>query len=403
MWPALVIALSAGAAFLHLRWSRRCEALARSVDRLKQDARESAAAHEADIARSHAEQAVLFESMTEGVIVLDASSRIQVANAAVRQLLDVSKDIRGQTVLEAFRLGDLHALVERVRVEKAGGSLEIELPGLSVRTLEVNVAVVLSPDRRLVQAVILVFHDLTRLNELEHTRQEFVANVSHELRTPLSLIKGYVETLIEGAKDDPAVASKFLHTILKHTDRLTYLIEDLLILSKLESGREALNFQREEFRPLVERVVDELQTAADSRQIGLVNEVPTELKVRMDVNRMHQVLLNLMDNGIKYGRTGGVVTVTAREVGEQLVEVEVQDNGQGIPVEAQDRVFERFFRAEKARSREQGGTGLGLSIVKHIVLSHGGKVWVTSEMGRGSTFYFTLQGGSHGGEAATYS
>lgn len=387
----------------HLRWKRRCEALARSVELLKQDARESAAAHEDDMARSHAEQAVLFESMTEGVIVLDASSRIQVANAAVRQLLDVTMDIRGQTVLEAFRLGDLNALVERVRKEKAGASIEIELPGLAGRTLEVNVAAVLSPNRRLVQAVILVFHDLTRLNELEYTRQEFVANVSHELRTPLSLIKGYVETLIEGAKDDPAVASKFLHTILKHTDRLTYLIEDLLILSKLESGREALNFQREEFRPLVERVVEELQTAASSRQIALVNQVPAELKVRMDVNRMHQVLMNLMDNGIKYGRTGGVVTVTARKAGDDLVEVGVQDNGQGIPVEAQDRVFERFFRAEKARSREQGGTGLGLSIVKHIVLSHGGKVWVTSEIGRGSTFYFTLQGGETATPSDQYS
>src|SRR5439155_24811756 len=210
------------------------------------------------------------------------------------------------------------------------------------------------------------------------------------LRKPLSMIKGYVETLIHGAKDDPKVATRFLQTIEKHADRLTYLIEDLLTISRLESGRIVMNMQRVELRPVVDDVLNDLKSRAGDKDVVLENQVPEEIVVRADADRIQQVLFNLVDNAIKYGRPDGRVWIQARLAVEQLIEVSVCDNGPGIPPEAIDRVFERFYRVDKARSREQRGTGLGLSIVKHIVQYHGGAVWAESELERGTTFSFTL-------------
>ncbi|MGD0745972.1 MAG: ATP-binding protein, partial [Verrucomicrobiota bacterium] len=242
------------------------------------------------------------------------------------------------------------------------------------------------------EGTILVFHDLTRLKQLERTREEFVANVSHELRTPLSLIKGYVETLLDGARDNPEVSERFLKIIERNAQRLDLLIQDLLTISALEAGRVKLNLQAVELRPLVEKVLGDLKPPADSKSITLVNQLP-ELTATADADRIEQVLANLVDNAIKYGRARGTVTIGGGKTEEGKVEVFVQDDGPGIPPESLDRVFERFYRVDKARSREQGGTGLGLSIVKHIVQNHGGKVWVNSEPGKGATFFFTLPQG----------
>jgi len=218
-----------------------------------------------------------------------------------------------------------------------------------------------------------------------------VANVSHELRTPLSLIKGYVETLIDGAKDNPEVATRFLQTIEKHADRLTFLIEDLLTISKLESGQVAMNLQKMDLREAVQRPLDDLQGKAAAKGVMLLNEVPAEFTVRADADRIQQVLTNLVDNAIKYGRRDGHVTISAKAAPHERVEVCVRDDGPGIPADATERVFERFYRVDKARARDAGGTGLGLSIVKHIAQAHGGEVWVESALGKGAAFYFTLK------------
>src|SRR6267142_1733190 len=337
---------------------------------------------------AQAQQQVLFNSMLEGLLLLDGKRRIYLANRAFKNLFSLKTELRGKTVMEALRLHELAELVARVETEGQVFDYELKLPELSGRWLRVNAAVISnSAGER--EGTILVFHDVTRLKQLERTREDFVANVSHELRTPLSLIKGYVETLLDGAKDNPEVAAKFLQTIERNADRLKLLIEDLLTISELESGRVKLNPQVVALRPAVDKVLDDLKVHAGARNMNMFNRTP-ELSLRADSNRLEQVLANLIENAIKYGRPNGNVNIEAGPAPDGFVEIRVTDDGPGIPREALERIFERFYRVDKARSREQGGTGLGLSIVKHIVQTHGGKVWAKSELGRGATFFFTM-------------
>jgi two-component system phosphate regulon sensor histidine kinase PhoR len=385
----LVVALLAAVGW-GVWWWRQAGRLRRDLESVREELRTLQDEHTRTAAATRAEQQTLFNSMVEGVLVLDERGRIRLANQAIERLFGVTADIRGKTVIEALRLHELQDLVHRALIEGQVVGAEIELPVLEKRCLQVNAASFLDPAGRR-QGIVLVFHDLTRLRQLERTRQEFVANVSHELRTPLSLIKGYCETLIDGARQDPAVALRFLQTIEKHADRLTFLIEDLLTISRLESGQVVLHLQPVELAPLVARLLEERQSRVRDKSVRVRNDVPAGLIVCADADRIEQVLLNLVDNALKYGGPCVEVTVGARRREEDgLVEVWVKDNGPGIAPEHRERIFERFYRVDRARSREQGGTGLGLSIVKHIVQSHGGEVWVNSEVGRGSTFCFTL-------------
>jgi len=338
--------------------------------------------------QAQTQQEVLFDSMVEGLLLLDKRGRIQLANRAFASLFGVTVDVRGRTILEALRLHELAELVNSLDSQKQVLGYELKLSGLSERWLQINAAGIFNGNGQR-HGTVLVFHDLTRLKQLESARQEFVANVSHELRTPLSLIKGYVETLLDGARDNPEVATKFLQTIDRNAERLKLLIEDLLTISELESGRVKLGLQALPLHPLVAKVFEDFKTRAAAKSVNLINRAP-DVAVGADADRLEQVLGNLVDNAIKYGRTKGTVTIGGHARDDGQVEVFVQDDGPGIPPDALERVFERFYRVDKARSREQGGTGLGLAIVKHIIQSHGGRVWATSELGRGTTFFFIL-------------
>ncbi len=392
MWPAL--ALMAMAALIGgLAWARR--RLARLGEELGRQQRENLRLQVEQtqaMTRETGRQEALFHSMTEGVLVLDAQGRVQLVNQACRRLFNLPADVRGQTVMEAFRQHELLELTDRTLAEGRVLGAELTLARPENRSLQVNSSVFLDAQQRS-QGTILVFHDVTRLRQLENTRREFVANVSHELRTPLSMIKGFVETLIDGAKDDPALCPRFLKTIEKHTDRLTYLIEDLLTISRLESGELVMNPLRVDAREVAQKVKDDLRPLADEKAVKVDNRVPEGTWVRADPDRLQQVLLNLTENALKYGRRQGEVVLAAQPAPEGQVRLWVADDGPGIPPEAQSRVFERFYRVDRARSRETGGTGLGLAIVKHIVQSHGGQVWLESVPGEGATFYFTLPAG----------
>ena len=385
MWPLLALILLIALIALHIWWQRRFERLqsasTREIEIVKQKQQHASI-------QFKAQQDALFDSMAEGLLLLDETGRIQLANRAFGELFGLSADIRSRTILEALRSHELAEIVDRLGAEKQVLDHELRLPGEQERWLQINGAALFDANGSR-QGTILVLHDLTRLKRLENARQEFVANVSHELRTPLSLIKGYVETLLDGAKDNPEVASKFLLTIERNAERLKLLIEDLLTISELESGRVKLNVQAVRLQAVVDKVLEDLKAKAGSRNVTLSNQTP-ELDARADPIRLEQVLGNLVDNAIKYGKPNGAVTVGAQSHDGLAVEVFVQDDGPGIPPEALERVFERFYRVDKARSREQGGTGLGLSIVKHIVQTHGGKVWAKSEPGHGATFFFTL-------------
>jgi len=333
----------------------------------------------------------VFDAMAEGVMLCELSGKVVFMNRAIRQLFRIPENVPdGITLLEALRLHEVHEVFERT--VKNGRTMGVELnpSALESKHLMLNAVVVHDASGK-PEGVLLIFHDFTRLKELESARRDFVANVSHELRTPLSMIKGFVETVIDHPSMDQETLTSFLGKVQKHSDRLALLIEDLLTISKLESGQATVNLRELRLCLEISRVVGDLQRSAEKRNIEVSYSVPKDMFVKADADLLEQILLNLIDNAVKYGKSDGKVEVRAMRNGADQVCVSISDDGPGIPSEATDRIFERFFRVDKARSRSQGGTGLGLSIVKHIAQTLGGRVWVESELGKGSTFFFTLK------------
>jgi two-component system phosphate regulon sensor histidine kinase PhoR len=339
--------------------------------------------------------------MVEGLIVVDGGGRIRLANRAAKSLFGFDGHAAGRTILEATRNHEVAAVVARLdrELEVLGHELRIDSMD-SPRFLQVN-ALALRDAAGSNDGAIIVFHDLTRLRQLEGVRQEFVANVSHELRTPLSLIKSAAETLLDGAKDDPAALTRFLQIIDKHANRLALLIDDLLLLSTLDSGGLRLDRQPLALKSTVQDAIDDLQPRALARDVTLVNRVPGSLVALADSDRIRQVISNLVDNAIKYGRVSGTTVVEGGLLADGRIELRVVDDGPGIPKESQIRIFERFYRVDKARSREQGGTGLGLAIVKHVIQAHGGEVRIESEPGSGANFVLSLPAAPAPGQEAS--
>jgi two-component system, OmpR family, phosphate regulon sensor histidine kinase PhoR len=338
----------------------------------------------------------ILKGMVEGVLVVDGRGRILMVNDALRRLLSLSSDVSDKMPLEIIRNAELEGAIRKAIQDGENIALELDLNKSGEKTIEVNVVSILPSSRRIdedsegIRGAIAVFHDITRLKQLEKIRQDFVANVSHELRTPLTTIKGYAETLLEGAlKEDQAF--QFVQVIKRHTDRLTKIVEDLLMLSRIETKEFQLKMEAVPLRGFIDDVVEFVKEPAEKKKISLSrNEIHSSLAVQADCGYLEQILINLLDNAIKYTPEGGRVTVSAVEKDSKDIQFSIEDNGIGIPKEDLSRIFERFYRVDKGRSKELGGTGLGLSIVKHLVQAHGGRVWVESQPGKGSTFYFTL-------------
>lgn len=331
----------------------------------------------------------VLSSMAEGVLVVDKSGKIALINPSLRRTFLINTPPERKRPIEVVRNIAVQEMVDRaLKGKEALVSQEIALYLPEEKTFRVNAVPVARNDA--VEDAILVFHDITELRRLERIRQDFVANVSHELRTPLASIKGYAETLREGALVDKANAKDFIDIIYHDSDRLGRLINDLLDLSKIESGQLNMVFVPMDVLEVARRAVAIVSGQAKKKSIAVTLDMPQELpEVLGDESRLSQVLLNLLDNAIKYTPEGGSIKIAAHSE-DDSVRVDVTDAGIGIPENDLPRIFERFYRVDKGRSRELGGTGLGLSIVRHIVQAHSGRVWVKSEPGRGSTFSFTI-------------
>lgn len=333
-------------------------------------------------------QAIL-ESMVEGVLALDGDARVLWLNASARRLFGVSADeAEGKRLLELFRQPEMEGLIREALASRRPVVREVQAFGPTAEVIQFQVTPCRSGERG--AALVLVAQDVTEMRRLEGMRREFVANVSHELKTPLTSIKGLVETLLHGALEDPANNRRFVSLIDADAARLGRLIDDLLELSQIESKAVPLVLQPVALRPFFEGLLPLFAHPLRERHITLDLAVPADAPaVKGDPERLRQVFVNLLDNAVKFNRTGGRVKVSASAAGA-AVQVAVTDTGAGIPEADLPRIFERFYRVDKARSRALGGTGLGLSIVKHLAELHHGSVEVRSRVGEGSTFIVTL-------------
>lgn len=340
-----------------------------------------------ELAREKARLEVILTNMADGVILLDTRKKVILVNPAAQTMFGLSAaEAMGKDHLEITHHFDLDQLMDRVIRTGEPAMLEIRRAKPEEQVLEARLA----PAGRGDRGVLIVLQDITRARKLEAMRTEFVSNVTHELRTPLTSIRGFAETLLEGALDDPDTARHFVGIIKRESEHLGRLIEDVLDLSRIETGRWKVRKEPIHLHELAAETVGRLSSKADSLGVDLRIAIPADLPaLQADPGRLAQVLINLVDNALKYTPSGGSVTVSAEELGAQ-VQVKVVDTGSGIPRADLPRIFERFYRVDKARSRATGGTGLGLSIVKHIVEAHGGTVGVDSDTGRGATFFFTL-------------
>ena len=322
-------------------------------------------------------------SINEGVLILNREERIEFLSPSLAGILSGQYgDFLGKTLLEAFRNVELQKAYQGFKSTKSGLSREIALGGADPVIMRVSLSEVQGlPDE---EKTMIVFHDVTRLKKLERIRTDFVANVTHEIRTPLTAVIGYLETLQAGALENPEDAKRFIDIMLKQARRLNRLVEDLMTISRIELGEVLLHIEGLSLSEVMENVISLLDARAAAKKIKIQNRLPRNLpQIKADRDRLIQVLVNVLDNAVKFTPDGGLITLDAEEKAENVV-LTISDTGIGIPREEIQRLGERFYRVDKTRSRELGGTGLGLSIVKHLMIAHGGKMEIESQMGKGT-------------------
>jgi two-component system phosphate regulon sensor histidine kinase PhoR len=333
-----------------------------------------------------------FTSMTEGVLILDAEDKIEFINSALSNMLSEQYgDISGKTLMAAFRDVDLQKAFLKFKETHAIVSEEVNLGSIEQVTLNVSISSVYDYPGE--EKVMLVFHDVTRLKKLEKIRVDFVANVTHEIRTPLTAIIGYLETIQAEATTSNEDMKKFIAISLKQAGRLNRLVEDLLVISKIELGEIKCNFEEVSIRDAFEGAIPLIEAKAGIKKINIHNNVQENLLcVWADRDRLTQILVNILDNAVKFTPEEGSVFIEAGQKDNYAV-LTITDTGIGVPKEQVQRLGERFYRVDRSRSRDLGGTGLGLSIVKHLMLAHGGKMEIESQLGRGTkvSLYFPLK------------
>lgn len=327
--------------------------------------------------------------MREGLLVVDADMRVVASNPAAHQLFNLAEGrLDSRRLTELTRNPAIYsAFLDALKGEERAG-VKIETHDPERKVFDLRVVPLGVKGKRNSAGAIGVFFDITQLEKLEHVRQAFLSNVSHELRTPLTAILAFVETLEAGALEEPENSRRFLSIIRKNATRMQELIDDILELSAIEAGMVAVQAQPTELAPLVNDVITALASLASARGISLRSEVAPATVVFADPRRLEQMLTNLVENAIKFNRENGMVTIACENDGR--ARILVKDTGEGIPAQHLDRLFERFYRVDRGRSKDLGGTGLGLAIVKHLARAHEGEVKVTSEVGQGSVFEIDL-------------
>jgi two-component system phosphate regulon sensor histidine kinase PhoR len=338
------------------------------------------------------ERNAILESMVEGVLAVDNDESIISINSAAARVFHVdAREATGHSVQEIIRNPELQQLIQRTLLSKITVEEEIIFTNKTDHFLQVHGNVLRDSQSQVIGAIV-VMNDVTRLRRLENVRRDFVANVSHEIRTPLTSIKGFVETLLDGAIENREDALSFLKIIAKQTNRLNSIIEDLLILARLEEegDRSKIDFENIEIKGVIENAVHVCHHASDKKNIVVNVDCARNLLVNVNIALMEQAIINIVDNAIKYSPEGSEIDISIYADTLNKTVISVKDNGPGIEKKHLPRIFERFYRVDKARSRDLGGTGLGLAIVKHIAQVHGGSVDVHSTAGKGSTFFIYL-------------
>ena len=346
--------------------------------------------HEAGARPTYEVLGNILRAMREAVIVVSADTRIIASNTAASGAFGRQKaTLDGKRLSEVIRDLALHEAFRLALEEGRISDVELELIGTEKRKFDVRVAPVEVEGSR---SAIGIFYEVTQIEKLERVRQEFLSNISHELRTPLASIMAFVETLEDGAINDHENNLRFLGVIRRNAERMHRLLDDIVELTSIESGRISIEPKSCRLAPAIDEIFTNLSVRSSDRGISLVNEVDAGCTVFADPIRLEQMLINLIENAVKFNRDGGSVTVTCRqERGMDVISVE--DTGEGISGEHLKRIFERFYRTDRARSREIGGTGLGLAICKHLVRLHGGDISVKSVPGKGSVFSLELPNG----------
>src|SRR3989338_1097057 len=331
------------------------------------------------------------DEMQNGVLVIDAKKRLLYANPFFEKTFSLEGKPDGKNLSDVIKDKAVIEAIDRMLISKEEKPQEIAVEGKGGRFFEARlVPFLMDAAPKSQMALIGFFHDVTEEKRVEAIKRDFVANVSNELRTPLASIKGYAETLLDGALDDKATLKNFLTIIDRHANRMTALIEDLLTLSMLESHQMPLSLKPLDIKGLISSIVQGFEKQAKDKGIELIINVNGKIpKVTGDKDRLEQVIVNLVDNAIKY-TIKGTVKGSAAETADNMLRVDVEDTGIGIQEKDIPRIFERFYRVDKGRSRELGGTGLGMAIVKHIIQGHNGKIWIKSTLGKGSIFSFVI-------------
>lgn len=334
----------------------------------------------------------ILSAMQDGLLVVDARHRVTLINPTCQRLWGVAESFVGQPILEIIREPALDRLIAQTLATGEAQQTELTIadsPGDSPRRMELG-AVLMRNDDAAAIGVVVLFHDVTQLRQADEVRRDFVANVSHELRTPLSILRGYIETLLDDPDTSAPELARVLEVMKKHSDRLGVLVDDLLTLAQLESASPNLQLSDVRLSELFAAIIRDWARKFAEKKLSIdVGVAPDLPLIQADETRLQEILYNLLDNALKYTPPGGKIRLQAQRVGHEIA-LSVSDSGVGIPEADLPRIFERFYRADKTRSRELGGTGLGLSIVKHIAQLHGGRVEAESEPERGTTIRVLL-------------